>query len=76
MNRYSFAPAIRRIKRFVRDAKPELRIRAAGEIGIYPEKGAVKSLANLKFDQDLAVPLLKAAAVVLAVVAIADLLND
>ena len=76
MKRNPLVPALCRVKRFVRNAKPELRVRAEGEVGLYPEKGAEKSFFTLKFDQDIAVSLLKATAVVLAVVAIADLLDD
>lgn len=76
MNRNPLVPVICRAKRFVRNFKPELRVKAAGEIGVYPEKGAEKPAVNLKIDQDFAVPLLKAAAVVLAIVAIMDLLDD
>lgn len=76
MSRHPLTILARRAKRLVRESKPELRIRAEGAIGIYPEKGAETPILNLKFDQNLATPLLKAAAVVLAVVAIADLLDD
>ncbi len=76
MKRNPLVPVLCRAKRFVRDFKPELRVKAVGEIGVYPEKGAEKPVVNMKLDQDFAVPLLKAAAVVLAIVAIAELLDD
>ena len=66
----------RRVRRILANSRPELRIRAQGEIGIYPEKGAAEPLVNLKFDQNTAAPLLKAAAVALAIVAVVDLLDD
>ena len=76
MKRNPLVPYFCRAKRFVRNFKPELRVKTVGEIGVYPEKGAEKPVASLKLDRDYAVPLLKAAAVVLTVVAIAKLLDD
>ncbi|MBQ8397483.1 MAG: hypothetical protein IJX53_04705 [Clostridia bacterium] len=76
MTRHPLTVLARRARRLINSSRPELRIRAEGEVGIYPEKGADTPLVNLKFDQNIATPLLKAAAVVLAVVAIADLLDD
>jgi len=76
MKRYPLTPVICRIKRFVRGSKPELRVRAEGEVGLYAEKGSAKPALALKFDQDLAMPLLKAAAVVLALIAVVNLLDD
>ena len=69
-------PVICRAKRFARDFKPELRVRAEGTAGIYADKNADKPCISLKLDQDFAVPLLKAVAVVLAVVALVELLDD
>ena len=66
----------RRARRRLNASRPELRLRAEGEIGIYPAKDAAEPLINLKFDQNIATPLLKAAAVVLAVTAVAALLDD
>ena len=66
----------RRARRYLNNSRPELRFRAEGEIGIYPNKNAEEHLLKLNFDQNLATPLLKAAAVVLAIVALAELLDD
>lgn len=68
--------ALRRIRRFLNNSRPELRLRAEGELGIYPAKDAAEPWLNLHFDQNIATPLLKAAAVVLAIVALAELLDD
>lgn len=76
MTRHPLTVLARRARRLINTSRPELRVRAEGEIGIYPAKGAEQPLVNLKFDQNIAAPLLKAAAVVLAVVAIASLLDD
>lgn len=76
MTRHPLTVLARRARRLLDRSRPELRIRAEGEIGLYPRKGAEEALINLRFDQNIAAPLLKAAAVVLAVVALADLLDD
>lgn len=76
MTRHPLTVLVRRARRLVNTSRPELRLRAEGEVGIYPAKGAAEPLVNLKFDQNIATPLLKAAAVVLAVVALAELLDD
>lgn len=69
-------PLICRAKRFVRDFKPELRVRAEGTAGIYADKDADKPCVSLTLDQDFAVPLLKAIAVVLAIIAVVELFDD
>ena len=76
MNRHPLTPIICRAKRFVRDFKPELRIKTRGEIGIYADSTAAEPKINLKLDQNYALPLLKAAAIVVAIVAIVELCDD
>ena len=76
MKRNPLVPIICRAKRFVRNFKPEIRVKTVGEIGVYPDKGAEKPVASLKLNRDYAVPLLKAVAVILAIVAIVKLLDD
>ena len=55
---------------------PTLRFRAAGELGLYPNRDTDAHIIKLNFDQNLAAPLCGAVAVVLAIVALADLLDD
>ena len=76
MNRHPLTPIICRAKRFVRDFKPELRVRTQGEIGIYADSSAAEPKVNLKLDQNYALPLLKAIAIVAAIVAIVELCDD
>lgn len=76
MNRHPLTPIICRAKRFVRDFKPELRIKAQGEIGLYADSAAAEPKVNLKLDQNYALPLLKAVAIVAAIVAIVELCDD
>ncbi len=76
MTRHPLTVLARRARRLIDRSRPELRIRAEGEVGLYPHKGAEEALVKCKFDQNIATPLLKAAAVALAIVALAELLDD
>ena len=76
MNRHPLTPVICRVRRFVRNFKPELRVRAQGAIGISADSTAAEPKVNLKLDQNYALPLLKAVAIVAAIVAIVELCDD
>ena len=76
MNNHTLTPIIRRVKRFVRNFKPELRVRTQGEIGLYADSTAAEPKVNLKLDQDYALPLLKAVAIVAAIIALVELCDD
>lgn len=69
-------PFFCRVKRFVRSCKPEVRVRAEGEVGVYADKTAAKPAVCFKLNQDYAVPLLKALAVVIGMVALFKLFDD
>ena len=76
MKRHPLTPIICRAKRFVRNFKPELRVKTQGEIGIYADSTATEPKINLKLDRDYALPLLKAVAIVAAIVASVELCAD
>ena len=76
MNNHTLTPIIRRVKRFVRNFKPELRVRTQGEIGLFADSAAAEPKVNLKLDQNYALPLLKAIAIVAAIIAIVELCDD
>lgn len=52
------------------------RVRAEGEVGVYADKTAAKPAVCFKLNQDYAVPLLKALAVVIGMVALFKLFDD
>lgn len=67
-NNHPLTPIICRVKRFARNFKPELRVRAACSTGLYADGEAEKPLIHLQLDQDYALPLLKAAAILAGLV--------